>query len=367
MSSRDAQPAPKAAKQSTKRRARPEQARDSGAKGAPSGEASKPSEASDQARDASDAEPRKPSSSKPSTGQALDRWFELALARRHLAPPIVLLIALGVGYWLGLGAALLVLAGSVLLLVIGLLWASVQSLTGESDLNLEEALSLAAPSAEEEQKRAVLRALKDLDYELRIGKVSQEDYDELSQRYRAEAKRLLQRLAEVEVEAKAAARRRLEARLEAHGLLSQVQGATARAIASAASDPEDSPPDSGAGSESDTEGTDGDATSDPEDSSADSGADAARGTDSDARDSAGTESDTDSASKAPSVSKPDDTAGPSRRCPECERRSPLSASQCQHCEHPLASPGERLCRGCPATYSASEPVCPVCGVETDDA
>jgi hypothetical protein len=72
----------------------------------------------------------------------------------------------------------------------------VQSLTGESQLSLEEALGFAAPSAEEEQKRSVLRALKDLEFERGVGKISEEDYTELSERYRAEAKRLMRSLDE---------------------------------------------------------------------------------------------------------------------------------------------------------------------------
>jgi hypothetical protein len=39
----------------------------------------------------------------------------------------------------------------MLLLVIGLVWSSVLSLTGEAELTLEEALDMAAPRAEEEQ------------------------------------------------------------------------------------------------------------------------------------------------------------------------------------------------------------------------
>jgi hypothetical protein len=70
----------------------------------------------------------------------------------------------------------------------------VQALTGESPLTLEEALTLGAPSAEEEQKRSILRALKDLEFERGVGKISEEDYAELSERYRAEARRLIQLL-----------------------------------------------------------------------------------------------------------------------------------------------------------------------------
>jgi hypothetical protein len=111
-----------------------------------------------------------------------------------LVPIVTVVAAVVAGVALGVEIALLVIAGGALAGVIGLLWASVQALTGESPLTLEEALTLGAPSAEEEQKRAVLRALKDLEYERSVGKISEEDYAELSERYRAEAKRLIQLL-----------------------------------------------------------------------------------------------------------------------------------------------------------------------------
>jgi hypothetical protein len=90
----------------------------------------------------------------------------------------------------------LTLSAFALLLVIWLLWSSVQALAGESELTFEEAFSLGTRSTEEEQKRAVLRALKDLEYERSVGKISEDDYHEYSARYRAEAKRLIQSLDE---------------------------------------------------------------------------------------------------------------------------------------------------------------------------
>jgi hypothetical protein len=92
----------------------------------------------------------------------------------------------------GIEVALLVAAFGALGLVIAFVWASVQNLTGDSPLTLEEALTLGQPSAEEEQKRAVLRALKDLEYERSVGKISDHDYADLSARYREDAKRLIQ-------------------------------------------------------------------------------------------------------------------------------------------------------------------------------
>jgi hypothetical protein len=117
-------------------------------------------------------------------------------AVRTALPVIVIVGAAVAGVLFGIEIAILVVASGALVGVIALVWASVQSLTGESPLSLEEALGFAAPSAEEEQKRSVLRALKDLEFERGVGKISEEDYAELSERYRAEAKRLMRSLDE---------------------------------------------------------------------------------------------------------------------------------------------------------------------------
>ncbi|HTQ03362.1 MAG TPA: hypothetical protein VMI54_05880 [Polyangiaceae bacterium] len=109
-------------------------------------------------------------------------------------PAVTIVTALVVGVAVGVEISLLVIAAGALAGVIALLWASVQALTGESPITLEEAMTLGAPSAEEEQKRSVLRALKDLEFERSVGKISEEDYAELSARYRTEAKRLMQLL-----------------------------------------------------------------------------------------------------------------------------------------------------------------------------
>jgi hypothetical protein len=115
---------------------------------------------------------------------------------RLAAPFLVLGVAVAVGYVFGPSWSLLVLAGSVMVTAIGLLWTSIRALFGETPLGHEEAYALGAPSAEEEQKRAVLRAIKDLEFERSVGKISKEDYDVLIARYRADAKRLLRLLDE---------------------------------------------------------------------------------------------------------------------------------------------------------------------------
>ena len=133
---------------------------------------------------------------------------------RAALPVVTIVTAVVAGVSLGVEIALLVIAAGALAGVIALLWASVQALTGESPLTLEEALSLGAPSAEEEQKRAVLRALKDLEFERGVGKISEDDYAELSARYRAEAKRLIQLIDAGSEDERERAEKALAARLE---------------------------------------------------------------------------------------------------------------------------------------------------------
>jgi len=132
---------------------------------------------------------------------------------RWAAPLITLLAAIVAGTLFGVQLVVLTLAAAALLLVIWLLWSSVQALAGESELTFEEAFSLGARSAEEEQKRAVLRALKDLEYERSVGKISEDDYHEYSARYRTEAKRLMQSLDENLAESRKQVELELERRL----------------------------------------------------------------------------------------------------------------------------------------------------------
>jgi hypothetical protein len=110
---------------------------------------------------------------------------------RWLYPLVVVALASILGHFYGLGLSLLIVAGGTLGGSIWLLWSSLQGLGGDLPITLDEALSLGAPSAEEEQKRAVLRALKDLEYERAVGKINDDDYATLAQHYRGEAKRLL--------------------------------------------------------------------------------------------------------------------------------------------------------------------------------
>lgn len=141
----------------------------------------------------------------------------LALARKVL-PPAWILAGVAAGVLSGAPLFFLVLAAGALTLVVTMLWASVQSLTGGASIGFEEALGMGAPSKVEEEKRAVLRALKDLEYERGVGKISPEDYAELSAKYRAEAKRLMQTLDDKLGPARAEVESDIEKRLARAGL-----------------------------------------------------------------------------------------------------------------------------------------------------
>lgn len=134
---------------------------------------------------------KKPSSSPSDAVQGNDGNEALFRTVSWGLPLVSIAAALAMGAVYGVGTALLTLAGGVLLIVISILWASVRTLSGEAAITLEEAIALGATTATEAQKRAVLQALKDLEFERSVGKIDEADYEELVQRYRVEAKRLL--------------------------------------------------------------------------------------------------------------------------------------------------------------------------------
>lgn len=142
---------------------------------------------------------------------------------------LMLATAIASGVMFGRGIGFLVGAGLALTTAIWLLWRSIQSLTGDAELSLEEALGLGAPSIEEERKHAVLRALKDLEFEKAVGKISDADYNTLVKKYRADAKRLLNQVDESLTPAREKAEVLLEQRLAAAGIKAKSYGSDAGA------------------------------------------------------------------------------------------------------------------------------------------
>src|SRR5277367_1873093 len=117
-------------------------------------------------------------------------------------PAATVAAATVVGVVFGVGPGILVLAAGALVGVIALLWASLRTLGG--DAPLAEGLIEAATVREKvsdvaERKRRVLRALKDLELEHSVGKINDDDYADISGRYRDQAKGILREM-DVQIE-----------------------------------------------------------------------------------------------------------------------------------------------------------------------
>jgi hypothetical protein len=171
----------------------------------------------------------KPSDDQPSELEnQIEQWARVAL-------PVGTVALAGAAGWVqGPGAAILVLAGGALVGGIAVFWSSLRTLFGETPLSGADAYAIGAPRTEEEQKRAVLRALKDLEFEHGVGKISEEDYQALVAQYRAEAKRLLRLLDDdakprrTEVEALVAKRLRKEGLLDTEDATTKDEARAAR-------------------------------------------------------------------------------------------------------------------------------------------
>ncbi len=136
-------------------------------------------------------------SSDPATDAAAS---ERTLARYLVwVTPIATVVAAGiVDELMSLGPALLVLAGGSLFATLAFFWASLRTMCG--DAPLAEGFAEMTPRRIEasdgarERKRAALRALKDLTFEHSVGKIDDDDYQELSDRYRQQAKAILREI-----------------------------------------------------------------------------------------------------------------------------------------------------------------------------
>ena len=143
-------------------------------------------------------------------------------------PRVPLVFAILGGLTIGLGLAarqfgapgvVLGLAGAALIATIAAFWASVRTMLGEARISSADAFAIGNTGGAQEQKRAVLRALKDLEFERAVGKISEEDFKVLVARYRAEAKRLLKQIDDASAEQRARAEELVSKRLEKLGLL----------------------------------------------------------------------------------------------------------------------------------------------------
>lgn len=112
-------------------------------------------------------------------------------------PALTFGTALVVAVVIGPAVAILVVAAGVLLGVIALFWASIRVLSGDAPLPAElEALD-AAPHETDPlaaRKQMLVRAIKDLENEKALGKLEEEDYEQLTQTYRNDLKDVMKRI-----------------------------------------------------------------------------------------------------------------------------------------------------------------------------
>ncbi len=139
----------------------------------------------------------------PEPGEAA-RDVKAELDERRIArgiaiglPLATLTIGLGAGVILGPAMAILVFAAGVLLGVIALFWASLRVLSGDAALPPEiEALDATghAVDALASRKKMLLRAIKDLEVEHSLGKLDDDDRDQITKMYRGELKDVMMRI-----------------------------------------------------------------------------------------------------------------------------------------------------------------------------
>ena len=184
---------------------------------------------------------RKPAGRAPDAALEVRRADEGDEAERFLGrvvavglPAVCVVSAIVVGFAASVGSALLVLASGALLGTIALLWASVRTLSGDAPLPVDlEALAAAHRDVDvlDEQKRRVLRALKDLEGERALGKIDESDYEAIAMQYREEAKALMRQMDRKAAPALAEAERIANEYLVARGLGAQEKGAAPSASA----------------------------------------------------------------------------------------------------------------------------------------
>jgi Ran GTPase-activating protein (RanGAP) involved in mRNA processing and transport len=108
---------------------------------------------------------------------------------------ITIVAAIAVGFFAGVGMALLTILTGALLGAILLVWHSLRTLAGDAEVDPDlELATVHVPTDLSEKKRRALRALKDLEQEHALGKIDDADYATLDADYREQAKELIREM-----------------------------------------------------------------------------------------------------------------------------------------------------------------------------
>ena len=120
--------------------------------------------------------------------------------------------------------AFIVLSGGALLFAVSFIWASLRSLFGGSgDVLVHESSAMRKRQELLDEKDAVLKSLKDLEFERDVGKLSDDDFTRLERELRARAKRILKQLDEEVSDHRVKAKQLIEKELQ-HELKLEQQG-----------------------------------------------------------------------------------------------------------------------------------------------
>lgn len=94
-----------------------------------------------------------------------------------------------------LPTAFIVLAAAALLFAISFVWSSLRAIFGGApDHDITQSDAMRRRSELVHEKDAVLRSLKDLEFERAVGKISEQDFARLDAEFRKRAKALLKQL-----------------------------------------------------------------------------------------------------------------------------------------------------------------------------
>lgn len=262
---------------------------------------------------------------KKARAAAAQRSLEEAESERRLARLIAIALplstvgaALAVGASSGIATGLLVLAGGVVLGAVAAAWASVRTLTGDAPLphSLEAAeMRLGAADSRVARRTMLLRALKDLESERAIGKLSEDDYESVAPRYREELKALL---------------KEIDAELSPHRPRAEHLAAAHMRKVGLAGDPYRSPTPAGAPPRA------ADTSTDDDDEKVDERVASTTGGPTRAE-----EDDEGDATDEGGETAPSDSSQGRVSCPKCDESNEPDAKFCKGCGGPLRKAAER--------------------------
>jgi ribosomal protein L40E len=242
--------------------------------------------------------------------RALGRWFAVVL------PAGTALLAIAVGSIASIGPGILVLAAGALLGAIALLWSSLRTLAGDAALPEELEVIDGIPLREDPlqaRKKELLRALKDLAHDHAVGKIDDEDYEDLDARYREQAKAVMREIDVAGTPARVRAEKLAREHLAKVGLDARRRAEVAAVVA----EEEDAEDEDDNGPEEDAENTVAEERAEQDEEA---------------------EAEAERRSEAPVIVATRPRIGERQTCPRCGTSNEGDATFCKKCGASLSAP-----------------------------